>query len=585
MKTFFQMLIASILGGAILISIIIFTLVGIGLASQKEFVLKENSVLLLDLNYPINERESNNPFQNFDPVTGQNTKSLGLYEIVMAIREAKTNDNVVGIYLKAGSVQAGFGTLKEIRDALTDFKESGKFIVTFDENLSQRGLYLCSVADSIYVSAEGIVEFGGLSASVPFFRKFLENVGIKAEVVRGSNNKFKSAVEPYLEYEISEANREQIRTLQNSFWKIIRSEISGSRNIAPELLDDIANTRNATIPEKAAEYKLITRPAYLDEVRDVLTSLTKTKDFESIKFATINQINTVAKKEKSKSSKDRIAIIFAQGEIGSGEGSDTQIGSDRIAAAIRKAHEDKKVKAIVLRVNSPGGSVLASDIILREAIRAREKKPFIVSFGDLAASGGYYISCMADTIVSQPTTITGSIGVFGLFFSAQDLLNNKIGVRFDVVKTHEFADFGAIDRPLRESERNFLQKYIDRFYGSFLQKVADGRRLDSLFVDSIGQGRVWSGEWGLKLGLVDVLGGLNDAVEIAASKAELDTYKIVTYPEPENPFSALLKQLGLDQEARMKKELGILYPYVEKVKSLYRRQGLLMRMEYDFILE
>lgn len=585
MKTFFKMLIASILGGAILLSIILFTLIGIGMAGQKEFVLKDNTILMLDLNYPINERESNNPFENFDPFTGQSQKTLGLFEILEAIRAAESNDKIVGIYLKGGNVEAGLGTLKELRDALEKFKDSGKFIVAFDENMSQRGLYLCSVADSIYVPAEGIVEFGGLAASVPFYRKFLENVGIKADVVRGSNNKFKSAVEPFLEYQISEANREQISTLQQSIWNVMRSDISKSRNIAEEELDRLANTREATMPKEAASNGLITRVAYLDEVREVLMALTENEKFDDVQFASTSQLNSVAKKDKPKSSKDRIAVVFAQGDINSGEGSDTQIGSDRIAAAIRKAREDDKVKAIVLRVNSPGGSVLASDIILREAIKAREKKPLIVSFGDLAASGGYYISCMADTIVSQPTTITGSIGVFGLFFSAQDLLNNKMGIRFDVVKTHEFADFGAIDRPLRDSERRILQRYIDTVYGAFLQKVANGRNLDSIFVDSIGQGRVWSGEWGLRLGLVDVLGGLHDALEIAASKAGVEAYKVVKYPEPESPFAALLKQFGLDAHTRMKKELGMLYPYYERIKSLYQNQGLLMRMEYDLIVQ
>ncbi|KFD38661.1 signal peptide peptidase SppA [Schleiferia thermophila] len=585
MKTFFKMLIASILGGAILLSLIIFIIAGIGMASKKEFVLKENTVLSIDLNIPILERNYNNPFENFDPFTGEPQKSVGLYELIKAIDEASENEKIAGIYLKAGSVQAGFGTLKELRDALLRFKDSGKFIIAYDENMSQRGMYLSSVADSIYVAPEGIVEFGGLSTSIPFFRKFLENAGIKAEVVRGSNNKFKSAVEPYLEYEISEANRQQISTLQQSIWAVMRSDISKSRNIAENTLDDLANTREATLPAKAAEYGLITRPAYIDEIRNVLTTLTNNEKYDDVHFANASQLLSTARKEKTKVVKDRIAIVFAQGEINSGEGSETQIGSDRIAAAIRKAHEDDKVKAIVLRVNSPGGSVLASDIILREAIRAKEKKPFIVSFGDLAASGGYYISCMADTIVAQPTTITGSIGVFGLFFSAQDLLNNKLGVRFDVVKTHEFADFGAVDRPLKESEKRFLQQYIDKFYGEFLQKVATGRKLDSLFVDSIGQGRVWTGEWGLKLGLVDVHGGLNDALKIAAKKAGLETYKVVEYPEPENPLTAFLKQFGLDATSRMKKELGMLYPYYERIKNLYSQQGLLMRMEYDLMFE
>ena len=592
MKTFFKMLLASIIGGALLIFLIFVSIMAIALSGSKEVEVKDNSILHLDLGLTIYEREINNPFENFNPISGSSEKSAGLYEIVKAIDKAAKDDRIKGIYLKPGILMAGSATTKEIRDALAAFKESGKFIISYSEIYSQRALYLASVSDSLFAPAEGTVEWSGLSASIPFYKKFLEKVGVEPQVIRASNNRFKSAVEPFLEYEISDANREQVALLQNSIWKVMRSEVAAARGISEDVVDDIANNLEGFIPSRAAERGLISGTRFEDQV---IASLKNMTDIEQDKSLNLIGPSTYLKAPKSKEEKkadkgsikrDRIAIIFAQGDINSGQGSETSIGSDRIAAAIKKAREDKKVKAIVLRVNSPGGSTLASDIILREAELARAEKPFIVSFGDLAASGGYYISCMADTIVAQPNTITGSIGVFGLFFTGGELLNDKLGIRFDRVKTHEFADLGSIDRPLNNAEKAFMQKYIDQFYGGFLAKVAQGRGLDSLFVDSIGQGRVWTGEHGLELGLVDVYGGLKKAIEIADYKAGLDgNYTLVEYPKQEDPFQQILKELGLDTESKIKKQLGVFYPYYKTLTDLQYRQGAQARMEYDLIFD
>jgi len=592
MKTFFKMLLASIIGGALLLFLIFMSIFALALSGNTEVEVKDNSIMTLDLGLTIYEREINNPLEGFDPFTGTSEKSAGLYEIVQAIDKAAKDDRIKGIYLKPGILMAGSGTIKEIRDALVEFKESGKFIISYSEIYSQKAVYLASVADSIFAPAEGTVEWSGLSASIPFYKKFLEKVGVEPQVIRASNNKFKSAVEPFLEYEISESNREQISLLQNSIWGTMRSEVAASRGITEQSLDDLANSMDALFPAKAAAKGLITATRFEDEVMASLKKLTGVEEDKELNFigasTYLKAPKTKAEKEADKGSfkRDRIAVVFAQGDINSGVGSETSIGSDRIAEAIRKARKDEKVKAIVLRVNSPGGSTLASDIILREAELARAEKPFIVSFGDLAASGGYYISCMADSIVAQPNTITGSIGVFGLFFTGGELLNDKLGIRYDRVKTHEFADFGSIDRPLNEAEKAFMQRYIDIFYGGFLSKVAQGRNLDSLYVDSIGQGRVWTGEHGLKLGLVDVMGGLKKAIEIADYKAGLEgNYTLVEYPKQEDPFQQILKQLGMDTESRMKKQLGMFYPYYKTLTDLQQRYGPQARMEYDLIFD
>lgn len=587
MKQFFKIFFASLLAGISMIFIGFLLVAGIiaSLSSKSETKLEDNSVMRLNLNLIINERSTDNPFANFDPF-GDNQSSGGLYEIIEAIETAKNDDRIKGIYLQSGLSMAGMATLQEIRNALIDFKSSGKFIVSYSEIYTQKGLYISSVADSLYVAPEGGIEWTGLSSSVPFYAKMLEKIGVKPQVIRASNNRFKSAVEPFLEESISDANREQLSLLLNDMWGVMTTDIGAARGINADSLKAWANDLRVTTSARAAELGLVTRTTYQDEVDAVLRELVGIDEDEKIEFASISTVRD-AKKSKGKFTGDRIAIVFAQGDINSGTGDDTSIGSERIAKALRKARKDDKVKAVVFRINSPGGSTLASDVIMREVLLLKEAgKPVIASYGNLAASGGYYISCIADKIVAQPTTITGSIGVFGLFFTGEELLNDKIGIRYDRVKTSEYADMGSLDRELNEGERKYFQNMVDYFYGRFLGLVAEGRNLDSLFVDEVGQGRVWTGIQALELGLVDTLGSLQDAVEIAREMADLgDDVRITTLPEKLDPFQELLKSFGLDEEARMKKRLGVLYPFYEKYQTLEKYQGYQSHIGMDIIIE
>lgn len=587
MKQFFKIFFASLLAGISMIFIGFLLVAGIiaSLSSKSETKLEDNSVMRLNLNLIINERSTDNPFANFDPF-GDNQSSGGLYEIIEAIETAKNDDRIKGIYLQSGLSMAGMATLQEIRNALIDFKSSGKFIVSYSEIYTQKGLYISSVADSLYVAPEGGIEWTGLSSSVPFYAKMLEKIGVKPQVIRASNNRFKSAVEPFLEESISDANREQLSLLLSDMWGVMTTDIGAARGINADSLKAWANDLRVTTSARAAELGLVTRTTYQDEVDAVLRELVGIDEDEKIEFASISTVRD-AKKSKGKFTGDRIAIVFAQGDINSGTGDDTSIGSERIAKALRKARKDDKVKAVVFRINSPGGSTLASDVIMREVLLLKEAgKPVIASYGNLAASGGYYISCIADKIVAQPTTITGSIGVFGLFFTGEELLNDKIGIRYDRVKTSEYADMGSLDRELNEGERKYFQNMVDYFYGRFLGLVAEGRNLDSLFVDEVGQGRVWTGIQALELGLVDTLGSLQDAVEIAREMADLgDDVRITTLPEKLDPFQELLKSFGLDEEARMKKRLGVLYPFYEKYQTLEKYQGYQSHIGMDIIIE
>ncbi|TVQ76401.1 MAG: signal peptide peptidase SppA [Flavobacteriales bacterium] len=587
MKQFFKMFFAAFLAGVSMLFIGFLLVVGIvaSFSAKSETKFEDNSVMRLNLNMIINERSIDNPFANIDPF-GSNQTSGGLYEIIEAIEAAKNDDRIKGIYLQSGISMAGMATLKEIRDALIDFKSSGKFIISYSEIYSQKGLYISSVADSIFVAPEGGLEWTGLSSTVPFYVKMLAKIGVKPQVIRASNNRFKSAVEPFLEESISESNREQLSLLLNDIWNEMTSAIAASRNISADSLKLWANDLRITTAATAAELGLVTRTAYQDEVDALLRDLLDIKEDDSIPFASVSTVRA-SKDKKGKFLGDRIAIVFAQGDINSGTGDDLSIGSERIAQALRKARRDEKVKAVVFRINSPGGSTLASDVIMREVQLLREAgKPVVASYGNLAASGGYYISCIADKIVAQPTTITGSIGVFGLFFTAEELLNDKVGIRYDRVKTSKHADMGSIDRDLTEAERKYFQNMVDYFYGRFLGLVATGRNLDSLFVDEVGQGRVWTGVQALELGLVDTLGSLQTAVEIARDLAGLgEDYRITTLPEKVDPFQELLKSFGMDEEARMKKRLGILYPYYEKFQTLEKVKGYQSHIGMDIIIE
>lgn len=593
MKTFLKMLLATILGVGILIFLLFvilasFASMSFSSMSEEIVMVNENSILKLDLNTVINERSEDNPFESFNPLSGKPQSSLGLNTLKASLKNAKNDANIKGIYMNAGIPLAGHATLKELRAALEDFKSSGKFIYSYSEILTQKGIYICSVADSVLVNPEGFMEWKGLNASISYYQNALAKLGLKPEVLRATGNKYKSAVEPYLRQDMSPENKKQLSSLLNSVWSTYRKDVSASTGIDAAMLDTLANNYAVTNPKKALESKLIDGVAYYDEVMDALCKKVGVEDSKDLNFISLNKYKHSFKTtEGSTFGSDRIAVIIAQGDIVSGDGGEYSIGSERISKAIRKARKNDKVKAIVLRVNSPGGSALASEIIWREVKLAQEVKPVVASMGDLAASGGYYISCYADTIVAQPNTITGSIGAFGLFMTGEELMHDKLGINIETVPTNTYADLGTFDRALTDNERAILIASVDQIYGTFKSRVAVGRNLPIDSVEAIGQGRVWTGEEALEIGLVDVLGGLDDAIAIAKEMANIgDDYRVVEYPELEDPLQRMLKEFGLDYETKIiENRLGEYARYLQLLEKAKAMQGYQTRLDYDLLID
>ena len=512
------------------------------------------------------------------------SKSLGLNTILKNIDKAKNDDNIKGIYLNLKGLNTGIASVEEIRNALAKFRESGKFIVAYSDYYSQKTYYLASVADQIYLNPAGGMDFVGLSAQLMFFKNALEKFGIQPVIIR--HGKFKSAVEPFMLDKMSQANRKQTETYINSIWNKILNDISSSREISPQRLNEIANNLELKNPQTAIDLGFITGVLYYDEIMELLKNKVNEKKVKDIDFVFLRQYNKVPKKKKEGEkglAKDKIAIIYAQGEIVTGKSSEGKIGSETLSEAIRKARKDNKVKAIVLRINSPGGSALASDIIWRETVLAKEKKPLIVSMGDLAASGGYYIACAADTIVASENTLTGSIGVFGLMFNIKKLMNEKIGITFDKVNTNKYSDIGSAYKDMSEEENTFIQNSVEETYDTFISHVAKGRGMTKAEIDSIGQGRVWSGSNALKIGLVDVIGGLDKAVKIAAEKAGLDRYRIKPLPAQKEPFEEIMEELTgnavkINLFSNNNDEFSMMYNYY---KSLNDMQGVQARIPFE----
>ena len=555
--------------------------------SKKEAKVEPNSVLHINFESQINDRSSNNPFENFDFGSLSGKKSIGLNDILENIEKAKTDDNIKGIYIDLQSVPAGIATIEEIRNKLIEFKESKKFIVAYSEAYSQSSYYLASVADEVWLNPEGIIEFKGLGAQVMFFKGLLEKMEVEPQVIR--YGKFKSAIEPFILDKMSEANREQTMKYMGSIWNNIVKGIAESRKLTPEQLNLIADSALVQNAKDAIEQKLADKLYYKDQVLDDLKDRCGLEDAKKLKMVSMAKYTDAPKPKKKEDkglAKDKIAVIYASGSIEGGEGDDQTIGSDRISKAIRKARLDENVKAIVLRVNSPGGSSLASDVIWREVVLAKAAKPVVASMGDVAASGGYYISCAADTIVAQPNTITGSIGVFGLLMNLKNLMNNKLGITVDTVKTNHYADLGSAFRPLTQAERDIIQNSVNEIYDAFITKVADGRDMKKADIDSIGQGRVWSGADAKGLGLVDVLGGMEDAIEIAAGMAKLDHYRVAEYPEQKEPFKAFMEELqGQGEDVMLKKSLGENYRFYKTLDDMRKMEGIQARMPFDIYIE
>jgi len=598
MKQFFKSFLGSLLGvfvAGIIVMILFFAmLIGsmAGSASMfgkngKEFKVKDNSVLYIKLNNPIVERTSSNPFDNFDFGSMSSNKPLGLNDIFESLEMAKTDDRIKGIYLDLSSIPAGFATIQEVRNALLDFKESGKWIISYSEMYSQGAYYIASVADEIYLYPEGYLDYRGLRSEIAFFKGTLEKLEIEAQIIRGRNNKFKSAVEPFMLDKMSDANREQTMKYVGSLWAQVLKGISEERGISVEELTEIADSMYIRNAKDAVEYKMVDKLIYKDEMLALLREKLEIEEKEDINTAALGKYfnakdpNKKGKEDDEDEEKDHIAIVYASGNIVSGKNSDGIMGSETTSKALREARLDSTVKAIVFRINSGGGSALASDVMWREAVLASKEKPFIVSMGDVAASGGYYIACAADKIYASPTTITGSIGVLGILPNCKDFFKNKLGITFDGVKTNTYSDLGTISRALTPAEYNIIQESVEEIYLSFKQKVADGRGMTVDEVDSVGQGRVWSGTDALEIGLVDELGGLKEAIAEAAKMAELEDYELMAFPKKKDPFEEFFKELTGEAEARiLKAQLGSNYKYYQYAKSLSEMDAIQARLPY-----
>ncbi|WDF54102.1 signal peptide peptidase SppA [Mucilaginibacter sp. KACC 22063] len=589
MKQFFKFVLATIVGLVITTVLLLFVIIGFvsSASSDKEVSVEPNSILTISLDHPIAERTPNNPLAGLGFLGFDSDKAIGLNDILANIKKAKTDDNIKGIFLTESYMLNGQATTEEIRKALIDFKKSGKFVVAYAEIYTQSFYYLASVADKVYLNPKGIFDFSGFSSQITFFKGTLDKLGIEAQVIKVGT--YKSAVEPFVLNKMSDANREQVNAYLGSLYDYFLNNIASSRHLNADTLRNVANNMRIQFAEDALKYKLVDGLKYKDEILDDLkdrSGISHKKDLNSVNIG--DYTNSKSDKDSDSGSSDRkIAIIYASGEISGGDGDDNTIGSDKISAALRKVRLDNKVKAVVLRVNSPGGSSLASAVIWREVQLIHKVKPIIVSMGDYAASGGYYISCAADSIIAEPNTITGSIGIFSILPNMQKFFNDKVGVTFDGVKTGKFADLGDISRPLTPEEHMILQTQVNRGYDEFTKAVADGRHKTQAYINSIGQGRVWTGSQALKLGLVDRLGNINDAVASAAKKANVKDYKLVTYPEQKSIFNKFSGNISSHIKAKViESELGENYTFYQQVKSLQHLMRIPQaRLPYDIVIK
>ncbi len=551
------------------------------LDSEGEVSVNDNSVLHINLNKPLADRSFSDPFSDLG--FGGESKKIGLIDLKKALEHAATDEKIKGVVLSAPSLMGGFAMGSDARQALAEFKNSGKFILSYADYLTEGGFYLSSVADELYVSPAGGVEWNGLSSNTPFLKGTFEKLEIEPQIFRVGT--FKSAVEPLILDKMSEASRLQTTSFLNSIYNRIIAEMAPDLGISEASLKNISDKMLAQNLSQATELGLITGTLYKDQFLQKVADrieVEKTKDIDFVSFQDYNKSFST-----SNSSKNKIAVIIAQGDIVDGKGGKGQIGSDKFTKEIRKARENDKVKAIVLRVSSPGGSALASDLIWREVVKARESKPVIASFGNYAASGGYYISMAADTIVSQPNTITGSIGIFGIIFNMGDFMANKLGITTDGVSTGEFSSLMTSSRALTDAEKAIIQSSVEEGYEMFTAKAAAGRNMNIDDLKAIASGRVWTGTQAKANGLVDILGDLDDAIAIAAEKAGIaDDYKVRYYPEQKTALEELIEEIESNTQAKlMKAKLGDMYPYAEMLEQVKSMRGIQARMLFDIEIE
>lgn len=587
MKQFLKFTLATIVG------IIITTLLGIlilfgiigAVAGSKESVteLKPNSVYEIKLEGNLIDRSEDDPFSAAlaEAMGTTSEKTMGLDDLLSNIEKAKNDANIVGIYLNGGSLSGGFASFKEIRNALLDFKKSGKFIVAYADNYSQKDYYLVSVANRILINPQGMLELKGLSAQTMFFKNTLDKLGIEMQIVKVGT--YKSAVEPLITTKMSDANREQVTVYMGSIWKTFLTEVSAARKISVEKLNAYADEMLMFQPtEKAKQYGLVDGLAYTNEADSILKTfvkgLEKDKEVNFVKHSAMTKLPDTSKYDKNK-----VAVIYAVGEITDADGEG--IVARDLVKTINDVAKDSAVKAVVLRVSSPGGSAYASEQIWHALNILKAKKTLIVSMGDYAASGGYYISCMADNIVAQPNTITGSIGIFGVIPNISGL-NEKLGLTYDGVKTNKMSDAITVNRKFTPEEHDLMQNYVNRGYELFVKRCADGRKMKTEQIKAIAEGRVWTGEDAIKNGLVDKIGGLNDAIALAVAKAKLKTYNVSEYPKKETFESKFMKSFGDDVEARfLKAQLGEQYKLFKQVRNLDKINGIQARLPYDLNIQ
>ncbi|WP_443760655.1 signal peptide peptidase SppA [Bacteroides clarus] len=541
MKDFLKFTLATVTGiiisSVVLFFISILVVFSMVSSSESETQVRKNSVMMLDLNGTLTERSQENPL---DFLMKEDYKTYGLDDILSSIRKAKENEDIKGIYIQATSLGAGFASLEEIRDALKDFKESGKFIVAYGDTYTQNLYYLSSVADKVLLNPQGMLEWRGLAATPMFFKDLLEKIGVEMQIFKVGT--YKSAVEPFISTEMSPANREQVNVYLSSIWGQITSSVAESRNLSVEALNKEADRMLMFYPaEESVKNGLVDTLIYKNDVRDYLKNMVGIDKDDNMPVLGIQDMINVKKNVPRDKSGNVIAVYYAYGEIdgGSSASTDEGINSEKVIKDLRKLKDDENVKAVVLRVNSPGGSAYGSEQIWYAINQLKKEKPVIVSMGDYAASGGYYIACNADTIVAEPTTLTGSIGIFGMMPNAKGL-TEKLGVNFDVVKTNPYADFGNLTRPMNDGEKGLMQMYVNKGYELFLTRCSDGRGISMEELDKIAQGRVWTGSTAKELGLVDELGGLDKALEIAIAKAGVDAYTVMNYPKKEGFLESLM---------------------------------------------
>jgi protease-4 len=581
---FFKTFLASCLGTLATIIVILVLMIGfiIGLSGEEEIIVKANSVLHLNLDAQITEQQIDNPFEGLP--FGNQVSNIGLLQLKQTILSAKSDPKIKGIYLNVTYPMTGFSTIEEIRQSLLDFRKDGKWVVAYADMMSEQAYYLASAADKVYMNPEGEVEFNGLAIEMTFFKKMFEKLEIKPEVFRVGE--FKSAVEPFLLDKMSAENRLQLTEMVNSIYDHVLTGISETRSVPKERLGEISRKMLARSAKLSVDYGLVDSLLYYDQVLEELKSRLSLGETAKVNFIRYNKyrksINT-----KFSSEENEVAVIVADGTIFPGSADEGVIGSDTFAEEIRKARENKKVKAIVIRVNSPGGSFQASDVMWREITLASEKKPVIASMSDYAASGGYYLAMGCDTIVAQPHTITGSIGIFSVLFDASGLMNNKLGITTEEVKTGEYGEMITISRPLTDAEKSVWQTRTEEIYETFTGKAAAGRNRTKEEIKKVASGRVWTGEQAYSRGLVDVLGGYDDAVRIAAEKAGIaDNYRVKLYPRIKNFYEQLVE--GFEGNTRvnaLKEEMGQYYPLYEQWQHVKSYHGVQARMPFEFQIQ